>query len=57
MVRKFFEMIEATITAVSYLLVLLMILAVAALGAYVILFLAIRIGGWCHAMILKEPWI
>lgn len=57
MIKKFFELLEATITAVSYLLVLLMILAVVSLGAYLILFIAIRIGGWFHELILKEPWI
>ena len=55
--KGLFEAVEATMRAVIYLLVLLMGLAMAALGAYTIIFLAIRVGQFLWVLIFKEKWL
>jgi len=57
MLKKLFEAVEATMRAVIYLLVLLMGLAMAALGAYTIIFLTIRVGQFLYELILKNKWL
>lgn len=57
MLKKLFEAVEATMRAVIYLLVLLMGLAMATLGAYTIIFLTIRIGQFLWVLIFKEKWL
>lgn len=57
MLKKLFEAVEAMLRAVIYLLVLLMGLAMAALGAYAIIFLAIRIGQFLWVLIFKSKWL
>ena len=57
MVKQIFEAIEAMFRAVIYLLILLMGLAIAALGAYTILFLALRIGQLLHTLIFQKKWL
>jgi len=54
---RLFEAVEATLRAVCYLLVLLMGLAIAALGSYTIIFLAIRIGQLLWVLIFKDKWL
>jgi len=57
MLKKFFEAVEAMLRAVIYLLILLMGLAIAALGAYTIMFLALRIAQFLFELIFKEKWL
>ena len=57
MVKNVFEALEAMLRAVIYLLILLMGLALAALGAYLIMFLSIRIGQFLYELLLKEKWL
>ena len=57
MLKNIFAGIEAMLRAVIYLLILLMGLALAGLGAYAILFLALRIGQFLWVLILKEKWL
>jgi len=57
MLKNFFEAVEAMIRAVIYLLILLMGLAMASLGAYTIMFLALRIGQFLFELIFKEKWL
>jgi len=57
MLKKLFEAVEAMLRAVIYLLILLMGLAMAALGAYTILFLSLRIGQFLFELIFKEKWL
>jgi hypothetical protein len=55
--KRLFEAIEATMRAVIYLLVLLMGLAIAALGAYTIIFLTIRAGQFLWVLIFRSKWL
>ena len=57
MIKKIFEAVEAMFRAVIYLLILLMGLAIAGLGAYTILFLSLRIGQFLFELIFKERWL
>ena len=57
MLKKLFEAVEAMLRAVIYLLILLMGLSIAGLGAYTIIFLAIRIGQFLHELIFKDRWL
>jgi fatty acid desaturase len=57
MLKKLFVAVEAAIRAAIYLLVLLMGLAIAALGAYTIIFLTIRVGQFLWVLIFKDKWI
>lgn len=57
MLKKLFEAVEAMLRAVIYLLILLMGLAMASLGAYTIMFLALRIGQFLFELIFKEKWL
>jgi hypothetical protein len=57
MLKKLFEAVEAAIRAAIYLLVLLMGLAIAALGAYTIIFLTIRVGQFLWVLIFKNKWL
>jgi hypothetical protein len=57
MLKNIFEAVEAMLRAVIYLLILLMGLAMASLGAYTILFLALRIGQFLFELIFKEKWL
>lgn len=57
MLKKLFEAVEAILRAVIYLLILLMGLALASLGAYTIMFLALRIGQFLFELIFKEKWL
>lgn len=57
MLKKIFEAVEAMLRSVIYLLILLMGLAMASLGAYTILFLALRVGQFLFELIFKEPWL
>jgi hypothetical protein len=57
MIKNMFEAIEATFRAVIYLLILLMGLSMAGLGAFTLLFLSIRIGQFLWTLILSRKWI
>jgi len=57
MLKNIFAGIEAILRAVIYLLILLMGLAIAGLGSYTILFLALRIGQFLYELIFKEKWL
>ena len=57
MLKNLFAAIEAMLRAVIYLLILLMGLAMAGLGAYTILFLSLRIGQFLWVLILKDKWL
>lgn len=57
MVKRIFEAIEAMTQAVTYLLILLMGLMLAGLGAFVILGSALRIGQFLWAVLFAENWI
>ena len=57
MLKNIFAAIEAMLRAVIYLLILLMGLAMAGLGAYTILFLALRIGQFLYELIFKDKWL
>jgi len=57
MIKVIFEAIEAMLRAVIYLLILLIGLALAALGAYTIVFLSIRIGQLLYELLFKEKWL
>lgn len=57
MIKNMFQAIEALFRAVIYLLILLMGLFTAGLGAFTIFFLAIRIGQFLWALIFAEKWI
>ena len=57
MIKNMFQAIEALFRAVIYLLILLMGLSMAGLGAFTIFFLAIRIGQFLWALIFVEKWI
>lgn len=57
MLKSFFEAVEAVLRAVIYLLILLMGLAMASLGAYTIMFLALRTGQFLFELIFKEKWL
>ena len=57
MLKKLFEAAEAMLRAVIYLLILVMGLSSASLGAYTILLLAFRIGEFLWEAIFKEAWL
>ena len=57
MIKSFFNAIEAMIRAVIYLLILIIGLTAAALGSYIVLFLAIRTAQLLWTLIFKEPWL
>jgi len=57
MLKNMFAGIEAMLRAVIYLLILLMGLAMASLGAYTIIFLAVRIGQFLHTLIFQSRWL
>ena len=57
MLKKLFEAAEAMLRAVIYLLILVMGLSSASLGAYTILFLAFRFGQFLWELIFKEAWL
>jgi len=57
MITVIFQAIESAIRAVSYLLILIIGLSAAALGAYASIFFAIRIGQFLHAIFFRSPWI
>jgi hypothetical protein len=57
MIKSFFQAFEALFRAVIYLLILIIGLTVTGLGAYIVLFLAIRIGQFLWILIFKEPWL
>ena len=57
MLKNIFAAIEAMLRAVIYLLILLMGLALSGLGAYTILFLALRIGQFLYELIFKDKWL
>ena len=57
MLKNLFQAIEALLRATIYLLILLMSLSIAGLGAFVILFLAIRIGQFIWTLVLAEKWL
>ena len=57
MLKNLFQAIETLFRATIYLLILLMSLSIAGLGAFVILFLAIRIGQFIWTLVLAEKWL
>jgi hypothetical protein len=57
MLRNFLNLIESVIQAVTYLLILVIGLTAAGLGAFLVVLLALRFGQLIWAIILKEPWI
>lgn len=57
MLKNFFAAVEAMLRSVIYLLILLMGLAMAALGAYTILFLALRFGQFLFELFGREKWL
>jgi hypothetical protein len=57
MLKRFFEAVEAMLKTIIYLLILLMGMAIATLGTYTILFLALRIGQLLFELIFKEKWL
>ena len=57
MLKRLFEVMEAMLRAVIYLLILLMGLAIAGLGAYTILFLSLRVGQLLWELLFKRRWL
>lgn len=57
MIRNCFQVIEALFKAVTYLLILVIGLAMAGLGAYTVIGLAFRAGQFLWNLVLKEPWL
>ena len=57
MLKKLFETISAMLSSVIGLFILLMGLAIAALGAYTIMFGALRMGQFLYELIFKEKWL
>lgn len=57
MIKAFFQAIEAMARATIYLLLLLIGLTVTGLGAYMVFFLAFRIGQFFWELIFKKPWL
>jgi len=57
MLKKMFEAVEAIFRAVIYLLILVMGLALAGLGSYIIIFLSIRTGQFLFELLFKEKWL
>ena len=57
MVSKIFQAIEAALRAATYLLIVIMGLSITGLGAFTILFLAIRIGQFLYTLIFKDKWL
>lgn len=57
MLKNLFQAIEALFRAIIYLLILLMSLSIAGLGAFTIVFLAIRIGQLFYVLFLAEKWL
>ena len=57
MIQSIFQAIEAVLRAVIYLLILVMGLSMAGLGAYTIVFLAFRIGQFLWELISKRAWL
>lgn len=57
MFKNIFQAFEALLRAVIYLLILIIGLTATGLGAYIVLFLAIRIGQFLWVLVFKEPWL
>ena len=57
MIKSIFQAIEALFKATTYLLILTMSLAMAGLGAFIIILLAFRIGEFLWVLIFKEAWL
>jgi len=57
MLKKFLDAVETMLRAVIYLLILLMGLALAALGAFTITFLSIRIGQFLFELLGRRSWL
>jgi len=57
MLKKLFEAVEAILRAVIYLLILIMGLSIAGLGAYFIFFLSIRMGQFFFELLFSEKWL
>ena len=57
MLRRLFEICEAMLRATTYMMVLLVGLSVACLGAFTIIFLSMRIGQFLWDLFLKGRWL
>lgn len=57
MIKSFFQAFESLLRAIIYLLILLIGLTATGLGAYIVLFLAIRIGQFLWVLFFKDPWL
>jgi len=57
MLQKLFEATEAMLRAAIYLLILIMGAAITTLGAYTIIFLAIRIGQFLWVLLFRNKWL
>ena len=57
MINNIFKAIESAVRAVTYLLILVMGLSIAGLGAFTILFLTIRIGQFLWTLMFQEAWL
>ena len=57
MIKNFFIAIEALFKAVTYLLILVIGLTMASLGAYTVICLAFRIAQFLWNLMFKEPWL
>ena len=56
MFKRLFETCEAMIKAVTYLMVLVIGVAVATLAAFTVLFLSVRIGQFLWDILLRNRW-
>lgn len=57
MIKAIFQAIESMIRAVTYLLILIIGLSVASLGAYASIYFAIRIGQFLYVIFFRERWL
>jgi hypothetical protein len=57
MIKRIFEAIEGLCQAATYLLTLFTGLVIAGLAAFVVLFLAIRMGQFLWATLFAEKWL
>jgi len=57
MFKRMFEAVEAMLRAIIYLLILVTGASIARVGAFIIIFLAIRFAQLVYELILKSKWI
>jgi hypothetical protein len=57
MLKNLFDAVEALVRAVIYTLVLVIGLTAAALGAFIVIFLAFRIAQFLWVLIFRQAWL